>query len=46
MRSPGIFALQGGELQIAFPELIVLIERRRRSAATDRNGLEVKPESG
>ena len=48
MRSLGIFALQVGEVQLAFPELIVLIERRRRSAATDRNGsdLEVNPESG
>jgi len=47
MRSPGIFALQGGgEVQLAFPELIVLIERRRPSVTTDSNGLEVNPESG
>jgi len=46
MRRPGIFALQGGEVQLAFPELIVLIERRRPSVTTDRNGLEVNPESG
>ena len=46
MRSLGIFALQGGEVQLAFPELIVLIERRRPSVTTDRNGLEVNPESG